>query len=150
MSCRVRTPTHMYQRGFTLIEIMVVVVIIGILGALIVPSILGRADDARVTAVKTDLRAISNALDLYKLDNFTYPSTDQGLEALVSKPSGLPEAPSWNPDGYLKKLPKDPWKRDYFYISPGAQGPFDLYSLGADGKEGGEGSAADVLSFELE
>ena len=150
MQCAHRTSPPIAQRGFTLIEIMVVVVIIGILGALIVPSILGRADDARVTAAKTDLRAVGNALDLYKLDNFTYPSTDQGLEALVTKPAGQPEAAAWNPDGYLKKLPKDPWKRDYLYISPGSHGPFDLYSLGADGKEGGEGSAADLFSWELE
>lgn len=138
------------QQGFTLIEIMVVVVIIGVLAALIVPSVLGRADEARVTAAKTDLRAIANALDLYKLDNYDYPSTDQGLEALVSKPTGQPEPLNWNPDGYLKKLPKDPWKRDYIYISPGTHGAFDLYSLGADGREGGEGYAADILSWDDE
>ena len=138
------------QKGFTLIEIMVVVVIIGVLAALIVPSVLGRADEARVTAAKTDLQAIANALDLYKLDNYDYPSTDQGLDALVSRPSGQPEALNWNPDGYLKKLPNDPWKRDYIYISPGTHGAFDLYSLGADGREGGEGYAADILSWEDE
>lgn len=138
------------QKGFTLIEIMVVVVIIGVLAALIVPSVLGRADEARVTAAKTDLQAIANALDLYKLDNYDYPSTDQGLDALVSRPSGQPEALNWNPDGYLKKLPKDPWKRDYIYISPGTHGAFDLYSLGADGREGGEGYAADILSWDDE
>lgn len=138
------------QKGFTLIEIMVVVVIIGVLAALIVPSVLGRADEARVTAAKTDLQAIANALDLYKLDNYDYPSTDQGLDALVSKPTGEPEALNWNPDAYLKKLPKDPWKRDYIYISPGTHGAFDLYSLGADGREGGEGYAADILNWDDE
>ena len=143
-------PALRREGGFTLIEIMVVIVIIGILGALVVPSIIGRADEARVTAAETDLKAISNALDLYRLDNFNYPSTDQGLEALVSKPSGQPEAPNWNPDGYLKKLPTDPWGREYLYISPGIHGPFDLYSLGADGKEGGSDSAADLLNWDLE
>lgn len=137
------------QTGFTLIEIMVVVVILGILGALIVPNIMGRTGEARVTAAKSDIRAIGNALNLYRLDNFNYPSTDQGLEALVEKPSGLPEAKNWNPEGYLPKLPKDPWGNDYIYLSPGAHGAFDLYSLGADGKEGGDDQAKDILSWEL-
>ncbi|MCK9503783.1 MAG: type II secretion system major pseudopilin GspG [Porticoccaceae bacterium] len=136
------------QSGFTLIEIMVVVVIIGVLGALIVPSIMGRADDARITAAKSDLRAIGNALSLYRLDNFNYPSTDQGLDALITRPGDQSEAPNWNPDGYLKKLPKDPWGRAYIYISPGSHGAFDLYSLGADGREGGEGKAADIADWE--
>lgn len=124
------------QRGFTLIEIMVVVVIIGILAALITPSILGRADEARTTAARSGLLAIGNALDLYRLDNMIYPSTSQGLEALVTKPGGMPEPANWNPEGYLKKLPRDPWGRDYVYISPGSQGSFDLYSLGPDGRDG--------------
>jgi general secretion pathway protein G len=131
------------QRGFTLIEIMVVVVIIGILGALIIPNVVGRDDQARVTAVKNDIRAVANALDMYKLDNFQYPSTDQGLEALVTKPSGFPEARNYNPDGYLKKLPVDPWGRPLVYINSSG-GKFELYSLGADGQEGGEGVNADV------
>ena len=137
------------QYGFTLIEIMVVVVILGILGALIVPNIMGRTGEARVTAVKSDIRAIGNALNLYRLDNFNYPSTDQGLEALVDKPGGFPEAKNWNPEGYLPKLPTDPWGNDYLYISPGTQNPYDLYSQGADGKEGGEGPDSDILSWEL-
>ncbi len=136
------------QKGFTLIEIMVVVVILGILGALVVPNILGRTGEARGTAAKSDIQSISNALDLYKLDNPIYPSTDQGLEALVSKPSGYPEAKNWNPNGYLKRLPQDPWGNEYQYVSPGSNGAFDLYSLGADSREGGEGDAADVTNWE--
>lgn len=132
------------QRGFTLIEIMVVVVILGILAALITPNILGRTGEARITAARSDINSIGNALDLYKLDNFTYPSTDQGLQALTEKPSGYPEAANWNPDGYLKTLPKDPWGNDYMYISPGSNKPYDLYSLGADKREGGEGENADI------
>lgn len=134
--------------GFTLIEIMVVVVIIGILGALIVPSILGRADDARMTAARTDIQSISNALELFRLDNHHYPSTEQGLRALVSPPAGFPEARNWNKDGYLKKLPKDPWGQEYLYISPGGHGAFDLYSLGADGTDGGTGTAADINNWD--
>lgn len=137
------------QNGFTLIEIMVVVVILGILGALIVPNILGRTEEARITAAQSDIRSIGNALNLYRLDNFNYPSTDQGLEALVSKPSGYPEAKNWNSEGYLAKLPKDPWGNSYLYLSPGAHGPYDLYSQGADGKEGGEGSDQDIANWEL-
>jgi len=137
------------QAGFTLIEVMVVVVILGILGALIVPNILGRAGEARVTAAKSDIKAISNALNLYRLDNFNYPSTDQGLEALVSKPGGFPEAKNWNPEGYLQKTPQDPWGNEYLYVSPGTNGPYDLYSYGADGKEGGEEQDRDILSWEL-
>lgn len=137
------------QQGFTLIEIMVVIVILGILGAMIVPNILGRTEETRITAAKGDIRAIGNALDLYRLDNFNYPSTDQGLEALVTKPSGFPEPKNWNPDGYLPKLPADPWGNPYQYISPGSHGDYDLYSLGADGKEGGEDDGKDILSWEL-
>ncbi len=132
------------QQGFTLIEIMVVVVILGILAALIAPNILGRTGEARITAAKSDINSIGNALDLYKLDNFAYPSTDQGLEALVNKPSGYPEPVNWNADGYLKSLPKDPWGNEYQYVSPGRNGPYDLYSLGADKREGGEGENADI------
>lgn len=135
-------------RGFTLIEIMVVLVILGLLAAAVAPSVIGKADEARVKRAKTDIRAISSALDLYKLDNYNYPSTEQGLQALVSRPSGFPEAKNWNQDGYLKNFPKDPWERDYVYISPGTNGAYDLYSYGADGKEGGEGYDADVVSWE--
>jgi general secretion pathway protein G len=135
------------QAGFTLIEIMVVVVIIGILGALIIPNVIGRDDQARVTAVRNDLRAVANSLDMYKLDNFHYPSTDQGLEALVSAPSGFPEAKNYNPSGYLKKIPVDPWGTEFGYLNDGEN--YELYSLGADGAEGGEGYSADVNYSDL-
>lgn len=145
------SPSAKYRRasGFTLIEIMVVIVILGVLGALVIPNIIGRTGEARVTAAKSDMRAIANALDLYKLDNFNYPSTDQGLQALVTQPGGFPEAKNWNPDGYLKKLPKDPWGNDYQYISPGRNGKYDLFSLGSDGRPGGEKEAADLNNWEL-
>lgn len=134
------------QAGFTLIEIMVVVVIIGVLIGLVAPNILGRVDEARATAAKADIAQIEQALAMYKLDNHRFPSTDQGLQALIQKPSGQPEAKNYNPEGYLKKpkLPVDPWGEDYRYISPGSQGPYDLYSLGADGREGGEGYDEDI------
>ena len=115
-------------RGFTLIEIMVVVVILGILGSLIVPNIIGRPDEARATAARADIEAIGNALELYRLDNGDYPSTDQGLEALVTQPSGYPEPRRWNPEGYLKKLPVDPWDEPYLYFSEDRN--FEVYSLG--------------------
>lgn len=126
------------QRGFTLIEIMVVVIIIGVLTALIAPNIIGQTDKARNTAAKADIHSISSALQMYKLDNFSYPTTDQGLEALVTMPSGSPEPKNWNKEGYLPKKPLDPWGNDYIYISPGAHGAFDLSSYGSDGKDGGD------------
>ena len=135
------------QGGFTLIEILVVVVIIGILGAVIVPNLLGRPDQARVTAAQSDLRNLSNALDIYRLDNFQYPSTDQGLEALVQKPSGFPEPKNYNPEGYIKNLPTDPWGSPYVYER--TESGFGLMSLGADGAEGGEGLNADIRYEDL-
>lgn len=134
------------SRGFTLLEIMVVVVIISILIGLIAPNIIGRVDQARVTGAKTDIATLSQALDLYKLDNHFYPTTDQGLQALLTKPTTPPVPQNWRPGGYLKKhkIPVDPWGNAYRYISPGTTGPYDLYSLGADGKEGGEGMDADI------
>lgn len=136
---------HMKKSGgFTLIEIMVVMVILGLLVAIVAPNILGRSDQARVTVARTQMSNIANALDLYRLDNGHYPSTQQGLQALVSKPSGSPEPRNWNPDGYLKSVPQDPWDNDYQYISPGVNGPYDLYSYGSDGREGGDGDAADI------
>ena len=137
------------QQGFTLIEIMVVVVILGILAALVVPQVMSRPDQAKVTVAQGDIKAIAAALDMYRLDNHVYPSTHQGLEALVKKPSGMPAAKNWNKDGYLKRLPVDPWGNPYQYLAPGSQGPFDLYSLGADGKEGGSENAADIRNWGL-
>ena len=137
------------QGGFTLIEIMVVVVILGILAALVVPQVMSRPDQAKVTVAKGDIKAIAAALDMYKLDNFAYPSTQQGLDALVKNPSGNPQPKNWNRDGYLKRLPKDPWGNDYQYLSPGTQGQFDLYSFGADGKPGGSDLNADIGNWDL-
>lgn len=136
------------QTGFTLIEIMVVVVIIGVLIGLVAPNILGRVDEARVTAAQADIATMEQALEIYKLDNLNFPSTDQGLQALVQKPTGSPQPRKWNPDGYLKKgVPLDPWGNEYQYISPGANGHYDLYSFGADGRDGGEGYDADIGTF---
>ncbi len=131
-------------RGFTLIEILVVVTILGILAALVVPQLMSYPDEARVTRAEQDIQSLRTALDLYRMDNFTYPSTDQGLRALVAKPGGRPEAPNWRSGGYIKELPKDPWGGDYVYLSPGQSGAFDLYTLGADRAPGGEGAAADI------
>ena len=135
------------QHGFTLIEIMVVVVILGILGALIVPNVIGRPDEARVQAALADINSIGSALELYRLDNGNYPSTEQGLEALVEEPSGFPEPRNWNPDGYLKKMPVDPWDEPYLYFSEDRS--FEIYSYGADRKEGGEGVDKDISSDDI-
>lgn len=135
------------QRGFTLIEIMVVVVIIGVLGAIVVPQFMSRPDQAKVTAARIDIQAITTSLEMYRLDNFSYPSTQQGLEALVKYPQGAPVPRNWNAQGYLKSIPVDPWGTPYQYLNPGvhsADGSYDLYSLGADGLPGGEGNAADI------
>ena len=131
-------------RGFTLIEVLVVVVILAILAAIVVPRVIGRTDDAMIAKAKADVQGLSTALNLYKLDNFTYPSTDQGLDALVRKPGGSPEAANWRSGGYIERLPKDPWNRDYQYVAPGSHGDFDVYSLGKDGQSGGVGIAADI------
>jgi len=135
------------NKGFTLIEIMVVVVILGILGALIVPNLISRPDEARVQAAISDIAQVGTALDLYRLDNGNYPSTDQGLEALVSAPSGFPEARNWSQDGYLKSVPKDPWGETYLYFSE--ERNYEVYSYGADRKEGGEGFNKDLSSKDL-
>jgi general secretion pathway protein G len=136
------------QRGFTLIEIMVVVVIMGILAALVVPNLIGHVDDAKVKGAKTDISTIMTALSTYRLDNQRYPTTDQGLQALVSKPSSGPSANGWRAGGYLSKLPKDPWGNPYQYLSPGVHGEVDVFSLGADGQPGGSGNDADIGSWD--
>jgi len=133
------------QSGFTLLEIMVVVVILGILATMVAPQILGRADDARITKAKADIVSLEAALDLYQLDNYVYPSTSQGLESLAIKPSELPEPRNYKRGGYIKGLPNDPWGREYLFLNPGVKGgTYDLYTLGADGEEGGEGANADI------
>jgi general secretion pathway protein G len=136
------------RAGFTLIEVMIVVVILGILAALIVPRVMGRPDDARVIAAKQDISALAQALKLYRLDNIAYPSTEQGLQALVVKPTTAPVPTNWKTGGYLERLPKDPWQHDYHYLNPGLHGEIDIYSLGADGEPGGEGVNADIGSWE--
>jgi general secretion pathway protein G len=135
--------------GFTLIEVMVVVVILGILAALIVPKVMSRPDEARVIAARQDIASIAQALKLYKLDNLRYPTTEQGLQALVKKPALPPEPPNWKGNGYLERLPKDPWGNPYQYLQPGLHGDFDLSSLGADGAADGEGNDADIGSWDL-
>lgn len=136
----------MRARGFTLIELMVVLVIIGVLAALIVPNVLDRADDARSTAARTDVNNIKQALKLYRLDNQRFPSAEQGLAALVSRPTANPVPPNWR--RYLEKLPTDPWGRPYQYLNPGLHGEVDVLSLGADGQPGGEGRDADIGSWQ--
>ena len=133
-------------RGFTLIELMVVLVILGVLAALIVPNVLDRADDSRVTAARTDVNNLMQALKLYKLDNQRFPSSEQGLQALVSKPASAPVPGNWRP--YLDKLPADPWGNPYQYLNPGLHGQVDVLSLGADGQPGGEGRDADIGSWQ--
>jgi len=133
-------------RGFTLIELMVVLVIIGVLAALIVPNVLDRADDARVTAARTDITNIMQALKLYRLDNQRYPTGEQGLQSLINKPTSGPVPNNWKL--YLEKLPNDPWGRPYQYLNPGIKGEIDVMSFGADGQSGGEGKDADIGSWQ--
>ena len=140
--------TKRAQAGFTLIEIMVVVVILGILATLVVPKIMGRPDEARAIAAKQDIASVMQALNLYRLDNSRYPSTEQGLNALVAKPTTEPVPGNWKTGGYLDKLPNDPWGRPYQYMNPGIKGEVDVLSFGADGKSGGEGHNADIGSWQ--
>ena len=140
---------RLIQRGFTLIEMMVVIVIMGILASLIVPKIMGRPDEARIIAAKQDIASVMQALKLYKLDNQHYPTTEQGLQALVTKPSSTPIPSNWKSSGYLEKLPVDPWGNPYQYLFPGTHGEFDVFSFGIDGAMGGEGIDADIGSWAL-
>jgi general secretion pathway protein G len=137
------------QRGFTLLEVMVVIVILGILAALVVPKIISRPDEARVIAAKQDIASLMQALKLYRLDNQRYPTTEQGLQALVAKPTAAPIPPNWKPGGYIERLPKDPWGNLYQYLNPGVRGEIDVFSYGADGAPGGEGNDADIGSWNL-
>lgn len=146
---RFRRPRHAgesraRESGVTLIEMMVVLVIIAIVAALIVPNVIGRPDEARVTVARTDVRTIASSLEMYRLDNRVYPTTAQGLEALVVRPTVPPVPPAWSAGGYLAQVPVDPWGRPYEYRSPGERGAYDLMSLGADGRPGGEGVDADI------
>ncbi len=140
---------HRSHRGFTLIEIMVVIVILGILAALVVPRVLDRPDEARAIAAKNDIATIGQALKLYRLDNQRYPTAEQGLAALVAKPALPPAPPNWKPNGYLERLPKDPWGYPYQYVNPGLRGEIDVFSLGADGQPGGTGIDAEIGSWDL-
>ncbi len=144
MNRRTQTNRPWRYSGFTLIEIMVVVVILGILAALIAPNVISQIDKAQITKAKQDIRAIESALKLYRLDNFRYPSTEEGLEALVNPPDDPQAQKRWPPGGYLDRLPVDPWGRPYLYLYPGNQGEYDLYTLGRDGQQGGEGLDADI------
>ncbi|MCS4511026.1 type II secretion system major pseudopilin GspG [Xylophilus ampelinus] len=141
-----RRPLRRIRAGFTLIELMVVLVIIGVLAALIVPNVLDRADDARSTAARTDVNNLVQALKLYRLDNQRYPTAEQGLQALIARPTNPPVPGNWKP--YLEKLPNDPWGRPYQYLNPGVKAEIDVMSFGADGQPGGEGKNADVGSWQ--
>jgi general secretion pathway protein G len=142
---------HIGQRGFTLIELMVVMFILGILAAFIAPRLIGRTDDAKVSAAKTQIRSFETAVKLFKLDNGFYPETGQGLDALIAQPTTGREAKNWREGGYLenRSIPKDPWGDDYIYLSPGANGDFEIITLGADGREGGDGYDADIHNWDI-
>lgn len=137
------------QRGFTLLEVMVVVVILGILAALVVPKVISRPEEARVMAAKQDIASLMQALKLYRLDNHRYPATEQGLQALAAQPTVAPYAPNWKAGGYVERLPRDPWGHPYQYLNPGLRSEIDIFSLGADGTPGGEGMDADIGSWFL-
>ncbi|WP_047045870.1 type II secretion system major pseudopilin GspG [Vibrio mexicanus] len=137
------------QSGFTLLEVMVVVVILGILASFVVPNLLGNKEKADQQKAITDIVALENALDMYRLDNSVYPTTDQGLEALVTKPSS-PEPRNYRDGGYIRRLPNDPWGNEYQYLSPGDNGTIDIFTLGADGQEGGEGPNADIGNWNMQ
>ena len=149
---RNQRPETRQQKGFTLIEVLVVVFILGILAALVAPKMLGRTDDAKIAQTKLQMKNLETALKLYKLDSGMFPTTDQGLEALVKKPETEPVPKKYKDDGYLEKtaIPKDAWGNPYLYLSPGSHRDFDIISYGSDGKPGGEGKDADIKNWELE
>ncbi len=138
------------ESGFTLIEVMVVVIILGILAAAIVPKLMSRPDEARLVKARQDIRTLESALQLYRLDNFVYPTTEQGLTSLVDKPLDEPVPPNWKQGGYIERLPRDPWGNEYQYLNPGVNGEIDIYSLGADGQTGGTGTGTDVGNWKLD
>ena len=137
------------QHGFTLIEIMVVVIILGILVAMVAPNVIGRIDDAQITKAKTEIRTLESAIKFYRIDNFVYPTTEQGLDSLVNKPAD-PNIRNWKTGGYIDRLPNDPWGNPYLYVNPGSHGEIDIYTLGRDGQPGGEGIDADIGNWNLE
>lgn len=141
--------TKRWQSGFTLLEVMIVVVILGILAALVVPKIISRPDEARVVAAKQDIASLMQALKLYRLDNQRYPSTEQGLQALVTRSTLAPIPSNWKSGGYIDRLPKDPWGHPYQYLNPGLHGEIDIFSLGTDGSPGGDANDADIGSWQL-
>lgn len=140
--------SRLRQRGFTLIEIMVVVIIIGLLAAIVAPTVIKRIDDAQIVVAKADVRAIEEAMKFFRLDNFAYPSTEMGIEALVTNPND-PSVRNWKQGGYLERMPQDPWGNPYLYLNPGNNGEFDVYTLGADGRPDGEGINADIGNWNL-
>lgn len=145
----IRIVQPLRSKGFTLIEVMVVIVILGVLAALVVPKVMSRPDEARVMAARQDVASLMQALKLYRLDNKRYPTTEQGLAALVGKPTSGPAADNWKAEGYVERLPKDPWGQAYQYLNPGLRGEIDVFSLGADGEPGGEGNNADIGNWNL-
>ena len=142
-------PGPRQQHGFTLIEIMVVVIILGILAAIVAPNVIGRVDDAQITKAKTEIRNLESSLKFYRLDNFAYPTTEQGLEALASKPAD-PNIKNWKSGGYIPRVPNDPWGNSYLYLNPGTNGEIDIYTWGRDGQPGGEGVDADIGNWDLD
>ena len=142
-------PRPHHQHGFTLIEIMVVVIILGILASIVAPNVIGRVDDAQITKAKTEIRNLESSLKFYRLDNFAYPTTEQGLEALATKPAD-PNIKNWKSGGYMPRVPNDPWGNTYLYLNPGTNGEIDIYTLGRDGQPGGEGVDADIGNWDLD
>ena len=152
MPYRTRNTTRARKadRGFSLIELMVAVVILSILAVVVVPRVIDRPDQARVARARSDIAALSAALNLYRLDNAAYPTTEQGLRALVQRPTSQPVPANWASGGYIDRVPRDPWGNEYQYLSPGVHGPFDLFSYGADGRPGGTGTDADIGNWQLD